>query len=145
MLQPGILANGTLTQSLSRAAWKSELADLAVEAASPEALLEELFLRFLSRMPLRAERESLLPALQAGFDTRLTPAGQIVEPAPLPPLRLVTWLNHVTSDANTIQQENENRAQRGPSPDPRLRAEWREVYEDIIWSLINDRDFVWVP
>lgn len=145
MLQPGILGNGTLTQTLSRASWKSELAGLAVGAASPEALLEELFLRFLNRMPLQAERESLLPALRAGFETRLAPADQIVEPVPLPPLRLVTWLNHVTSDANTIQQENENRAQRGPSPDPRLRAEWREVYEDIIWSLINDRDFVWVP
>jgi hypothetical protein len=25
-----------------------------------------------------------------------------------------------------------------------LQASWREVYEDLVWSLINDRDFVWV-
>lgn len=145
MLQPGILENGILTQALSRASWKSELANLAVEAKSPEALLESLFLRFLSRMPLRSERDSFLPELKSGFEKRLTPPDQITEPAPLEPLRLVTWLNHVTPDANTIQQENEDRVQQGPSPDPRLRPEWREIYEDIIWSLINDRDFVWVP
>ncbi len=145
MLQPGILGNGILTQTLSRASWKSELANLAVEAKSPEALLEGLFLRFLSRMPLPSERDSFLPELKSDFEKRLTPPDQITEPAPLEPLRLVTWLNHVTPDANTIQQENENRVQQGPSPDPRLRPEWREIYEDIIWSLINERDFVWMP
>jgi mono/diheme cytochrome c family protein len=145
MLQPGILENGILTQSLSRASWKSEMANLAVEATSPDSLLEQLFLRFLSRLPLPSERDSLLPELTVGFDKRLTPPDQIKEPVLPEPLRLVTWLNHVMADANTIQQENENRVQQGPSPDPRLRPEWREVYEDIIWSLINDRDFVWMP
>lgn len=145
MLQPGILENGTLIQSLSRASWKSEIASLAVDAKSPEALLENLYLRFLSRIPLPSERDSFLPELKSGFEKRLTPPDQITEPARPEPLRLVTWLNHVTPDANTIQQENENRVQRGPSPDPRLRPEWRETYEDIIWSLINDRDFVWMP
>ncbi|MBL9151132.1 MAG: DUF1553 domain-containing protein [Verrucomicrobiales bacterium] len=145
VLQPGILENGTLTQSLSRASWKSELADLAVEAGSPEVLLEQLFLRFLSRKPLPTERDSFLPDLRSGFETRLTPQDQIVEPAPQQPLRLVTWLNHVIPDANTIQQEIENRVQQGPSPDPRLQPEWREVYEDIVWSLITHRDFVWMP
>jgi len=145
MLQPGILGNGILTQTLSRASWRSELANLAVEAKSPEALLETLFLRFLSRMPSPAERDSFLPELRKGFEGRLTPVDEVVEPTLPKPLRLVTWLNHVTPDANTIQQENENRVQQGPSPDPRLRGEWREVYEDIIWSLINDRDFVWLP
>jgi len=145
MLQPGILENGILTQSLSRASWRSELANLAVETPSAEALLEQLFLRFLSRPPLPSERDSFLPDLKSGFENRLTPPDRIVEPTPLEPLRLVTWLNHVTPDANTIQQENEDRVQRGPSPDPRLNPEWRELYEDLIWSLINHRDFVWAP
>lgn len=145
VLQPGILENGLLTQALSRAAWKSELAELAVAAKSPEALLEQLFLRFLSRKPQPAERDAFLPDLRAGFDNRLTPKDQIVAPTPPQPLRLVTWLNHVIPEANTIQQEIENRVQKGPNPDPRLRAEWREIYEDIIWSLITHRDFVWVP
>ena len=145
VLQPGILENGTLTQSLSRASWKSKLADLAVEAKSPEALLEQLFLRFLNREPQPSERDSFLPDLRSGFENRLTPKDQILEPTAPKPLRLVTWLNHVIPEANTIQQEIENRVQKGPAPDPRLRSEWREVYEDIVWSLITHRDFVWVP
>ncbi|MCB1079543.1 MAG: DUF1553 domain-containing protein, partial [Verrucomicrobiae bacterium] len=45
LLQPGILANGILVQSLSRASMRSPLADLAVNATSADALLDDLFLR----------------------------------------------------------------------------------------------------
>ncbi|MDF1814708.1 MAG: DUF1553 domain-containing protein [Verrucomicrobiales bacterium] len=145
MLQPGILENGTLVQTLSRASWKSELADLAVESRSAEALLDNLFLRFLNRMPLPSEKSALLPALEAGFENRLTPADQVTIPKAPERLRLVTWLNHVRPDANTIQQEIEKRVQKGPAPDSRLSTEWREIYEDLIWSLINHREFVWMP
>ena len=41
--------------------------------------------------------------------------------------------------------ELERRARMGPPADPRLRAEWREVYEDVVWSVVNSREFVWVP
>ena len=145
LLQPGILANGTLVQSLSRASWRSELADLAVQAKSPDALVEEVFLRFLSRKPRTAERDAFLPALREGFDTRLVPAAEQVTPKAPEPLGQVTWLNHVSPEANSIQIEVEKRVRQGPPPDPRLRAAWREVYEDLVWSLINDREFVWIP
>jgi hypothetical protein len=39
----------------------------------------------------------------------------------------------------------ERRVRKGPPADPRLQTEWREVYEDLIWSLINQREFVWMP
>lgn len=145
LLQPGILANGTLVQSLARASWRSELADLAVQAASPEALLEELFLRFLTRLPRPAERTAFLPALREGFAARLVPAAEQVRPKLPAPLPLVTWLNHVSPEANAIQVEVEKQVQQGPPADPRLRVAWREVYEDLVWSLINDREFVWIP
>lgn len=145
LLQPGILANGTLVQSLSRASWRSELADLAVRAQSPESLIEEIFLRFLSRPPRSAERDAFLPALREGFDTRLVPAAEQVMPNPPEPLGQVTWLNHVSPEANSIQIEIEKRVRQGPPPDPRLRGAWREIYEDLVWSLINDREFVWKP
>ena len=41
--------------------------------------------------------------------------------------------------------EQEQRARRGPPPDPRLRPAWREAFEDVVWSLVNHRDFVWYP
>ena len=145
VLQPGILANGLLVQNLSRASHRSELADLAVTTESAESLLETLFRRFLTRLPTGPERESLLPALEQGFDNRIVPKAQRVEPSKPKPLGLATWPNHVSPEANSIQLEVEKRVQRGPRPDPRLRTEWREVYEDVIWSLINDREFVWIP
>jgi len=145
LLQPGILANGTLVQSLSRAAWRSELADLAVNATTPDAIVDEIFLRLLCRKPRDAERAAFLPALREGFATRLIPAAEQVPPKPSEPLPLVTWLNHVSPEANSIQLEVEKRVRQGPPADPRLRDAWREIYEDFIWNLINDRDFVWIP
>lgn len=145
VLQPGVLANGLLVQNLSRASDGSELAELAVSAESAESLLENLFYRFLSRPPEPAENAAFLPALKAEFENRIVPADQqepVVDAEPLP---LSTWLNHVSPEANTIQLEVEKRVQHGPNADPRLRTEWREIYEDIVWSLINDREFVWIP
>lgn len=145
LIQPGILANGILVQSLSRASWRSELAELAVKAKTPEALVDEIFLRFLSRKPRSAERDAFLPALREGFATRLVPAAEQVMPKAHEPLPLVTWLNHVSPEANSIQIEVQNRVRQGPPPDPRLRTAWREIYEDLVWSVINDREFVWIP
>ena len=72
-------------------------------------------------------------------------AEEIKTPKKLQPLRQVTWFNHMQPDANLIQIENERRVRNGPPPDPRLQPQWREVFEDLVWSLVNDSEFVWVP
>ncbi|MFG0261206.1 MAG: DUF1553 domain-containing protein, partial [Novipirellula sp. JB048] len=145
LLQPGVLGNGTLANNLTRAAEGSRLAQLAVDAASPEGLVDELFLRLLSRYPQPGERAWFSEAIGEGFAERVVPESQRAIAEPLPALPKVTWFNHLRPDANTIQQEVERRVRRGPPPDPRLDAEWREVYEDVAWSLINHREFVWMP
>lgn len=145
LLQPGVLSNGTLTMSLTRAAVESPLAELAIDAESPELLLEALFLRFLSRYPSDADKASFVPALASGFDDRVVPADQIVMPTPESPLPLSTWSNHLVPEANEIQVQWQHRIQRGPPADPRLQPKWREVYEDVIWSLVNHLEFVWTP
>lgn len=145
VLQPGVLANGTLTLTLTRAAAGSDLAQLAVEAESPEELVDELFLRILTRRPKPGEQAAFCAALAKNFNTRRLPAEAVQPPPELPELPLVTWFNHLRPEANTIQKEVERRVRMGPPPDPRLRAEWREVYEDAVWSLINHREFVWMP
>ena len=123
----------------------SPIAELAVKAQSPGELVDSIYLRFYGRMPTTAERAPFEKALAAGFNERLVPAAQIQTPTPLEPLPQVTWSNHLRSEATTIQQEHDRRARLGPDPDPRLKSEWREVYEDMIWSLVNAREFVWVP
>ncbi|MBP85896.1 MAG: hypothetical protein CMJ64_04130 [Planctomycetaceae bacterium] len=145
VLQPGVLANGTLAANLTRAAHGSVLAQLAVDAESPQSLTEALFLRILSRQPNSTELAAFSAALSESFDSRLIPESEIELPLAPARLPLVTWFNHGQSDANTIQQEIERRVRQGPPPDPRLESEWREVYEDVVWSLINHREFVWMP
>ncbi len=145
LLQPGVLANGTLSVALTRASHQSELADLAIAAKSPQSLVNTLFLRILSRSPKPDERKAFTAALAEGFDARLVPANKIARVESLPPLPQVTWFNHGRSKANEIQLEIERRVHAGPPPDPRLEPAWRVVYEDAAWSLINHREFVWMP
>ncbi|MEZ5940071.1 MAG: DUF1553 domain-containing protein [Planctomycetaceae bacterium] len=145
VLQPGVLSNGILSVNLTRASWQSELSELAINAESPETLVDELFLRFLGRAPRPEERIEFDAALAVGFDTRLMPADSVVPPSDLPELPLVTWFNHLRPRANEIQLEHEQRVRTGPPVDPRLEPQWREAYEDVIWSLINHREFVWMP
>jgi hypothetical protein len=84
-------------------------------------------------------------ALSEGFDARLVPADKIARVEELPPLPQITWFNHGRPKANEIQLEIERRVQAGPPPDPRLTPSWRVVYEDAVWSLINHREFAWMP
>ena len=145
VLQPGILANGTLSQNLIRASEGSALAQWAVDADAPESLVETLFLRVLGRSPSLEEREFFAQSLGVGFESRLLPPAEVVPAVPPEPLPLVTWFNHLQSEANTIQLEVERRVRQGPPADPRFRDPWRKVYEDMIWSLVNHREFVWLP
>ena len=145
VLQPGVIANGVLTANLTRASAGSELADLAVETESVDQLVEELFLRILTRRPTPAESAEFTSQLEIDFARRVVPPALRPQVAASDPLPLVTWFNHLRPDANTIQQERERRVREGPPPDPRLLPQWREVYEDVIWSLVNHRDFVWSP
>ncbi len=145
VLQPGVLANSLVSTWITRASQGGALAQLAVETSSPDALVDAVFLRFLSRPPTPAERAPFLNALAPGFSTRLVPAAEVKTPEPPPRLPRVTWANHLMPEATTINNEIERRARTGPPPDPRLRPEWREIYEDLVWSLVNTREFVWMP
>lgn len=145
VLQPGVLTNSTLSMSLTRASHQSALAELAIAAESPESLVDTLFLRTLSRFPKPGERTTFASTLSDRFDARLVPAEKIARIEKLPPLPQVTWFNHGRPKANEIQLEIERRVLAGPPPDPRLSPAWRSALEDALWSLINHREFVWMP
>ena len=83
--------------------------------------------------------------LSVGFKSRLVEKEKVESPTPFETLQRVTWSNHLRSEANEISLELERRARRGPPADPRLDPQWREVYEDALWTLINTREFVWLP
>jgi hypothetical protein len=145
VLQPGILANSTLTLWLTRAAAGSSLAELALQTKSPEALIESVFLRCLSRFPTEAERARFSKALAQGFDQRRTGATLDAVPSPLPRLPRISWTNHLTPESTTIKNEQEKRSRAGDVADPRLEQGWRETYEDFVWAVLNLPEFVWKP
>ena len=146
VLQPGILANGTLSVSLTRAASGSELAEMAINAKSPRALVERLFLRFLSRYPTEEELSPLQSALLEGFENRLVEFGDgETLPSGVKQFPQITWTNHLVPEANEVQLDLQQHVLAGPPVDPRLNKAWRETFEDVIWSLVNHREFVWMP
>lgn len=145
VLQPGVLANSVASTWLTRAVRGGAFAEIGVAGPSPEVVVDRVFLRCLGRLPTPQERAPLAQALAVGFDDRLVPAAEIVAPEPPERLPRVTWSNHLRPEATTIALELERRARTGPPPDPRLRTAWREALEDVVWGVVNTREFVWVP
>lgn len=145
VLQPGVLANGTASVWLSRAVAGGRMAELAIAAKSPEELVETLFLQVVSRTPTAEERTAVVAELAPGFSERLLPASEVAVLAIPEPLPKITWSNHLRPEANALALDYEQRARTGPPADPRLRTQWREMYEDVVWSLINLPEFVWTP
>jgi len=145
VLQPGILQNSDAAIQLTRASLHSEMAEEAVIAASPKQLLESLFLRLLSRYPTEQEYALLAPVLSEGFEDRLLSEMNSTLLTPPQPLPVVTWSNHLQPGSTSIVLEIERRTRDGLPPDPRLRTTWREAYEDVIWSVMNLSEFVWIP
>lgn len=145
VLQSGVLANSVVSTWITRASHESPLAELALKTDTPESLVEVIFLRFLGRRPSIDEQQSFVPALSVGFSDRRIPDSQVRMPAPFPRLAPVNWSNHLMPEANEIQVEREKQARAGAPVDPRIEPRWREVYEDFVWSVLNSREFVWIP
>jgi hypothetical protein len=73
------------------------------------------------------------------------PRERIQQPAERTRLPKVSWTNHLRAEANEIKIEMERRARAGDPPDPRLAPAWRERVEDLVWSVLNSPEFVWLP
>jgi len=145
VLQPGVLANSLVVSWVTRASVDSPLAQYAIDVSSPEHLVDSIYLQLLSRLPSADERAKYTEELALGFADRIVPTAEVQAVTALPRLGKVSWSNHLDSEANQIKLEMERRARLGSPPDPRLRTEWRERYEDLIWSMINSPEFIWLP
>src|SRR5262249_20640769 len=71
VLQPAILANGSMGVWLTRLSEDHGITRLALEDQPPEVLVDRLFLRVLTRQPTAEEREALVSHLREGYRNRI--------------------------------------------------------------------------
>jgi len=146
VLQPGMLGNGLLGIWVSRLSDYSDLTGLAIEAESPERLIEELYLRFLTRFPTDRERDAMVELLKPGFDERVvTKDPGFEKKIYTPPVREISWANHLNAEANQLAAEIEEEARRGPEATSWLDSDWRVRMEDVVWALANSPEMQFVP
>lgn len=144
--QPAILANGSLGRWVTTLNEKGAITALALDAKlSATELIDQIFLRLLTRHPTEAERATFSGLLSPGFGDRIIPAGQRPPPIQRKPLKYVAWSNHLSAGANSIKIELEKRAREGDPPTTALLPEWRERLEDVLWAVLNSPEFVHLP
>ena len=145
VLQPAIIANGVVVKRASQFSESSGFTRLALEDQPLATFLDGVFLRILGRRPTDAERDTAVALLQDGYDTRRVDIELASMPPPEPRPTGVSWPNHLTEDADRVKRELSAIALRGDSPTPRLTADWRERAEDLVWTLFNTPEFVFLP
>jgi hypothetical protein len=145
-LQPAILSNGVMGTWLTTLSDDHGITALALKKQSLEALLDELFLRILTRRPTREEARTWSEWLAPGFEKRFArPAAEGLRREVRRPEYYVSWSNHLDPDATVVRQKQEQAARRGDPPTGWLEPGWRMRMEDVLWSLLNAPEFVFTP
>jgi hypothetical protein len=144
VLQPAILANGVIAKRASQMSEDSALVPLALAAETPADFVEAAYLQILSRPPTAEERSLFVELLADGFSQRKTgkPPGRVPG---WPDRDGVSWSNHLQSKSNEIRLERQKQFAKGDPPTTQLSPAWRERAEDLVWTLINSPEFVWIP
>jgi len=139
-----ILANGVLGQRFTRLSDDSAFTELALQEQSLETLINETVMKTLTRKPTAEELKLFTELLQPGYAERVNSSAEIVSRERLP-RNLVGWSNHLSPRANEIKVELEAAVKKGDPPTQRLNDDWRNRYEDMLWSLLNSPEFIFVP
>lgn len=145
VLQPATLANGIMSQRLTRLTDNHPLTALAMETREVEELVEILFLKTLGRPPDERERETYIALLCDGYDDRVIPESERSSPQRPRRYPYVSWSNHLSSEANEIKDAIARDIEAGAPPTRCLKTEWRKNMEDGLWALINSPEMVFVP
>lgn len=144
-LQPAVMANGSLTGRIVRLSDDSVWTSLAVQDQPLDELIRQVFVRLLTREPESAERRMFRELLEPGYAQRQR-VGNLPQMARAPLRRgVVAWSNHLDPEASVVQAELELAVLQGDPPTSRLQADWRERMEDMIWTLVNSLEMVFVP
>ena len=143
VLQPAVLANGVAAKRVSQLSDDSLITELALEGQPLPEFIDAVYRAILTRPATSEERELFRELLADGYDSRRVDA-PIVKPPP-PKNTGVTWSNHLKPEASERKLALAKELEQGDPPTQRFRADWRERAEDMIWTLINSPEFVFVP
>jgi hypothetical protein len=144
VLQPAILANGVIARRIAQLSEDSVFVPLALQAETPADFVEAAYRQILSRSPTAAERDLFVSLLAEDFSSRKTGA----KPGPVPgwPARDgVSWFNHLQPKSNELRVAWQKQVEKGDLPTTQLTTAWRERAEDMVWTLVNSPEFVWIP
>jgi hypothetical protein len=144
VLQPAILANGIVPKRATQLSEDSVFVGLALAAKTPAEFVETAYQQVLSRPPTVEEEQLFVELLAAGFSSRATGAAPGPKPG-WPKRDGVSWSNHLSSEANAVRLAWQKEVEKGDPPTTLLTAAWRERAEDLVWTLINSPEFVWLP
>jgi hypothetical protein len=145
VLQPAVMANGVLTRRITGLSDNHALTTVALKDQSLDALIDEVYQRLLTREPTPTERDLFTELLDAGYAERIVADAPLLPPKTYPGRGTVSWSNHLNPRANVIKSELEVAVREGDPPTLRLSRDWRERMEDMIWTLINSPEFVFLP
>jgi hypothetical protein len=144
VLQPLALANGIVGARAVRLSADSSITEICLAAETPYELIEGVCLQILSRPATESEKAMFVAAIADGFEDRRVEVKDDQRPKKRR-RNTVSWSNHLSAEATRIKLEMEREVQAGDPPTPRLQADWRERMEDVVWTLFNSPEFVFVP
>jgi hypothetical protein len=143
-MQTLILANGIMGTRIVRLSDGGAFTDLCLQDQGLDKLLEETFLRVLSRPPAAEEARTFRELLRPYYANRKVKNAGLTAGAMKTDNR-VSWSNHLSAEATLIRMEEERKLRMGEEPTRRLTAEFRERFEDTLWAMVNSPEFVMVP
>lgn len=146
MRQPAIVGNGSLGVWVTTLSEDHAISQLATRPdLSLGELIDNVFLRVLTRKPTAEEKQLYSELLHDGFENRIIPEDRRPQQTRREPLQHVSWSNHLSEEANRIKIKLEKRARQGAPPTVALQADWRERMEDMLWALTNSPEFIYLP
>ncbi len=147
VLQPAILANGTVGVWLSRLSDDHGVTQMALEEQPVEKLVERLYLRLLTRHPSKEERDRYIQFLTEGYEKRVIPEAERkhTKVGKRVPVKYVSWSNHLDGKANALAVEKEEQARAGAPPTNALANDWRMRMEDVVWAVLNSPEWIYTP
>lgn len=145
VLQPAILSNGTMGIWLTRLSDDHGVTQLALQTQPLDRLLDQLFLKLLTRRPSPTERAQYQAYLAPGFEARLREPAAVGPSSPRVRPKFVSWSNHLDGEATLVRQAEQEAARQGDPVTGRLDPDWRSRMEDVLWAMLNSPEWVFTP